>query len=87
MFYFCCFYFLVFLICIVVITGCSGSRNIADNLSDLKAQIAANQQVSLYKSCSLYSRISSIMKRLVKVVCMALSSSKTTPRLFRVFLW
>ena len=25
--------------------GCSGSRNLSDNISDLKAQIAANQKV------------------------------------------
>lgn len=25
--------------------GCSGSRNLSDNLSDLKAQIAANKKV------------------------------------------
>jgi len=28
------------------IPGCSGTRNLSDNLSDLKAQIAANQKVS-----------------------------------------
>lgn len=29
------------------IPGSSGTRNLADNLSDLKAQIASNQKVSL----------------------------------------
>ena len=27
--------------------GCSGSRNLSDNISDLKAQIAANQKVKI----------------------------------------
>jgi hypothetical protein len=27
-----------------VIPGCSGTRNLSDNLSDLKAQVAANQR-------------------------------------------
>lgn len=30
------------------IPGCSGTRNLADNLSDLKAQIAANQKVRVF---------------------------------------
>lgn len=30
------------------IPGSSGTRNLTDNLSDLKAQIAANQKVKLY---------------------------------------
>lgn len=31
-----------------LIEGCSGSRNISDNISDLKAQIAANKKVSTF---------------------------------------
>ena len=27
--------------------GCSGSRNVQDNISDLKAQVAANHKVSV----------------------------------------
>lgn len=29
--------------------GCSGTRNLHDNISDLRAQVAANQKVSLNK--------------------------------------
>ena len=29
------------------IPGCSGTRNLQDNLSDLKAQVAANKKVKL----------------------------------------
>lgn len=29
------------------IPGCSGTRNLSDNLSDLKAQVAANQKVGI----------------------------------------
>lgn len=28
--------------------GCSGTRNLSDNLSDLRAQVAANRKVSKY---------------------------------------
>lgn len=28
------------------VPGCSGTRNLSDNLSDLRAQVAANQKVS-----------------------------------------
>lgn len=36
--------------------GCSGSRNLRDNLADLNAQIAANQKVSRAKSNLLSSK-------------------------------
>ena len=29
--------------------GCSGSRNVQDNISDLKAQVAANHKVSVVR--------------------------------------
>lgn len=31
--------------------GCSGSRNLHDNISDLRAQVAANQKVSAVVNC------------------------------------
>ena len=31
------------------VEGSSGTRNLQDNLSDLKAQVAANQKVTLWK--------------------------------------
>ena len=35
--------------------GCSGSRNLRDNISDLRAQVAANQKVVLsYKNVFLH---------------------------------
>ena len=32
--------------------GCSGTRNLSDNISDLRAAVAANQKGTLFKSCS-----------------------------------
>ena len=37
--------------------GCSGTRNLHDNLSDLRAQVAANQKVVLYIICSLNKKL------------------------------
>lgn len=34
------------------IPGCSGTRNLSDNLSDLKAQVAANQKVRVHSITS-----------------------------------
>ncbi|GBP79515.1 5-oxoprolinase [Eumeta japonica] len=35
------------------VEGCSGTRNLADNLSDLKAQVAANQRASIFYGIQL----------------------------------
>lgn len=40
------------------IPGSSGTRNLADNLSDLKAQIASNQKVSLAVVLHIFQLIS-----------------------------
>lgn len=37
--------------------GCSGSRNLHDNISDLRAQVAANQKVCLLKTIFNFSII------------------------------
>lgn len=45
--------------------GSSGTRNLSDNLSDLKAQVAANQKVHVlatFKHCEIVSEMTKTLK-------------------------